>query len=451
MTDYLQPPLEANPLTSLQQFNEYMEAAFPGWTPAPGNLDARIGGAGSQMAAQLREAASDGATNFFRFFGANIAGLPPHEATAASGITTWVLTDTLGHTIPTGTIAIWTDGLGNRWGFETLEPVVVAVASKEATGVAVRAVQTGAGGNGLSGAAAELGSPLAFVASVSLPSPTNGGTEAESDAAYLSRLVEENKILTPKPITPKDFNILLTSKPGVGRCTTIGGFNPTGTVVHTGTTTSTSKEITGLTTPVTEQLAVGTEVSGVGITAGALITEVGVGTIKISIAATATGTPSLTFTGILKVGGYVASWLGTAAGEALGSILLKELEAEVQAECLAGVVFKALSPTYTTINVAATVFAWPGQNAAVIKEAVEAAIRAFLSPERWGQPPTGQGKEWNNDPKVRLVNAEHAILQIIGTHYVSSLELNAAALDVTMAGVVALPKLGTLAVTVNIG
>lgn len=451
MTDYLAPPLELDPGTILQQFNEAMEVAFPGWTPAAGNLDARIGGALSQIAAQLNEAASDGATNVFRYFGANIANIAPHESTLASGTATWVATDTTGHTIPAGTVAVWVDGGGNRWGFETLAEAVIAPGSKEVTNVSMRAVLAGEGANNLVGAAVELVSPLAFVSSVSLTAPTNGGAEAESDAAYLSRLVEEVKILSPKPIVAKDFSALLTAQTGVGRATTIGGYNPTGTIKDKAKLTNASNELTGLKAATTEVLTVGTEVTGIGIPASTFIIEVKATSVLLSNKATETKENELTFTGTIKNGGYVSSWVGNAKGEALEATPMKELEALIQAECLAGVIFKVLAPKYTTINVAVTLSAYPGQSAASIKEAVEAAIKSYLSPENWGQPPTGQNKEWNNDPKVRMVNVEHAILQVIGTHFVSALTLNAEALDITMAGVVALPKLGTLAVTVNIG
>lgn len=448
--EYLQPPLEQNPSALLQTFNEAMEVAFPGWAPTSASLSARLAGAGAQVAAQVMEAASDGATSLFRYFGANIAGLPPHEGLAASGLATWVLTDTLGHTIPVGTVVVWVDGFGNRWGLETLAETVVAPGSKEAVAVSMRATAIGTGSNGLSGSAVELSSPLAFVASITLPSPTNGGSEAESDSTYLSRLVEENTTLSPTPITPRDFNTILTSKSGVGRAFTLRGFNPAGTVAHAGTTVSTT-EITALTTAVTEQLVPGTVVTGTAYAANTFVTEVGAGTVKLNQASIKSETATATFTGTIRNAGYCTSWVGNPAGEALSGGIMAELELEIQEQCLAGVTYRVLAATYTTVNVAVTLFAWSGQSAAAIKEAVEAAIRTFMSDERWGQLPTGQTKEWGNEPKVRIVNAEHAVLQIVGTHYISSLTLNAGSVDVPMAGVVPMPKLGTLAVTVNIG
>jgi uncharacterized phage protein gp47/JayE len=448
--EYLSPPLEANPSSLLALFHEAMELAIPGWSPAPGNLDERIAGAQSLIDAQLMEAASDGATNVFRFFGANIAGIPPNEATFATGVTTWVATDTLGYTIPSGTVAVWVDGTGNRQGFETLEAAVIAPGAKEVAGVAIRALNAGTSGNSLTGAAAELATPLSFVSSATLTSPTNGGLEAESDQAYLTRLVEELKTLSPKAIVPNDFNIILTGKAGVGRATTIRGYNPAGTLKAKAKLTNASAELTGLTSAQTEQIAVGTGVTGTGIPASTFVISVGTTTLILSNKATETKENELTFTGTLRNGGFVTSWVGNENGEALSSGVMAALEAELQEQTLAGVEYCVKAPTTTTVNVEVTVAAWPGQSAATIKAAVEAAITNYLSPARWGQPPTGQTKEWNNDPKVRLTSVYKAILDVVGTHFVSALTLNGAAEDVSMTGVVALPKLGTLSVTVNI-
>lgn len=451
MTDYLSPPLEPSPYALLKTFVEGMEAGVNGWLPNEASLDYRVGSAVSFLAAQLIQAASDGATDVYRTFGAKVDGLLPHEATQATGLTKWVMTDTAGYTIPAGTIVTWLDGNGNRQSFQTLTEIVVAPASKEATAVTVVAVEPGEAGNGIVGKATELAEPLAFVAEVVMESATNNGTEAESDEAYLSRLVAEHQLRSPKPITAKDFNLWLLSQAEVGRVTTIAGFNPAGTLIATLSLTSGSNEITGMTEAQTSKLVVGTSVSGTGIPVGTKVIEVKPTSIKLSEKATETKANSITFTEVKGEPGYVASWVGKANGEELTSEKRGALEKALEEELLIGVIAKVLNPSYTTINVAVTVFAWSGQNKTAVKEQVEAAIKAYLSPEKWGAPPTGDTSVWNNDPKVRLVNVEHAILGVVGTHYVSSLTLNTKAEDVLMTGVVAMPKLGTLSVTVETG
>lgn len=450
--EYLAPPLETSPTALKEQFDTAMASYFPGWNPGAGNLAERIAGAQSLIDAQLMEAAAEGATNVFRFYGAKIADIPPVEAVQATGSTTWTATDTLGHTIPIGTIVIFTNGLGNRVAFETTAEATITAGQSLVENVPIRAQLPGEEANSISGLATELQSPLSFIASVNMPSPSNGGSEAESDEAYLNRLTEKLRTLSPSPITPTDFDILVGEKSGVGRVTTLRGVNPTGTLSATGTTTNTSNEVTGLTAATTEKLLVGTEVTGTGIPANTFIIEVGSTTIKLSANATASGSPTLTFTGLQKQPGYVCSVVGKANGEELSSGEMATIESEVGAECLAGVEFKVIKPKYTTITPVVNVVAWPGQNATTIKEAVEAALKEYLSPENWGKAPTGQAsKEFNNDPKVRFVNVEHRILQVVGTHYISSLTLNGGTSDITMAGIVALPKCGTPTVNVSLG
>lgn len=451
MTEYLSPPLEPSPYALLKTFVESMENGISGWLPNEASLDYRVGSAVSFLAAQLIQAAADGATDVYRTFGAKVDGIPPHEATAATGNATLVMVDTTGYTIPAGTIVTWLDGNGNRQSFSTLNEVVIAPGAKEATSIVMVAVEPGAEGNGIVGKASELAEPLAFVAEVVMTTVTNGGNEAETDEAYLARLVSEHQLRSPKPITVKDFNLWLLSQTEVGRVTTIAGFNPAGTFSATLSLTSGSNTISGLSEAQTAKLAVGTAVSGTGIPLGTKVIEVKATSIVLSEKATETKANSITFTEVKEEPGYVASWVGKANGEELSAEKRTSLEAALKEELLTGVIAKVLNPSYATINVAVTLFAWPGQNKTAVKEQVEAAIKAYLSPEKWGAPPTGNTSVWNNDPKVRLVNVEHAILGVVGTHYVSSLTLNAKAEDVLMTGVVALPKLGTLSVTVETG
>jgi len=447
--EYLSPPFILSPATLLAGFVLNMQTAFPGWAAAEGALDYRIGGAVSEIGAQLNEAAADGATNIFRFFGANIANIPPVEEAFASGLTTWTATDSLGHVIPSGTVGVWLDGGGARRAFETTEAATIAATATMVSGVPVRALEPGTAANGITGSIVELASPLAYISGVTLASATNGGTEAETDAAYLTRVTEELALQSPKPITSTDFSRLLLTKTGVGRAFSKAGYNPTGTYVATGTLNSTTA-VTGL--PSTATIIVGTAVTGPGIPASTYVTAIVSGTaVTLNNAATESKANSLTFTGTVGNAGYVASWVGNAAGVGLSSGERAALQAEIAKQLLVGVSYNVLAPTESTINVEAKVYAWPGTTMAAMKAAIEEAITTFLNPAYWGQPPGRATQEWNNDPVVRIVNAEASILRVSGVHYVAELKLNGGTSDVTMTGVVALPKLGTLTLEVKEG
>lgn len=456
MYQYLSPPLPTSPSSLERIFEEAMEAAFPGWKRSDASLTTRIGGATALLAAQNNEAAADGATNIFRYLCANLHNISPGEAERASGTATWTVTDTLGHTIPAGTVAVWRNGAGNAWGFENIEPIVIPAGGNEATNVAMRSLQAGEGGNGITGPALELAPPvnLTYVASVSMTTETNGGSEAEGDAEYLTKAARRLETLSPTPILPRDFNNLLTEHASVGRAVTLRGFNPTATVTHS-TVLSTGSATISVTEAVATLLVPGTEVSGSGIAALTRVGEVKsvtAGEVVLTANPSKSETSMLTFTGLTEQPGWTTSWITGTTGKELTE---PEYEKEIQELLLSGVGYKLLTPSYTTVDVEVNVHVWPGTSSAMtatIKAGVEAVVNSYINPLTWGTGVGTPSAEWNNDPIVRLTNVEAAILKITGVHYVSGLKLNGSEANVTMNnGVVVLPELGTLSVTMLVG
>jgi hypothetical protein len=449
VSEYIQPPLTVNPEALLEIYTEYMSATIPGWKGADGNLDFRVGGGVAQMVAQLNEASTEGATNFFRYFGANIVGIKPIEATFAKGVVSITAIDTLGHEVPAGTVIVWETPQKNRVAFETLETATIAPGESVVTGVNVRAVIAGLEGNELEGNAIELVSALPFVATVTLEAKTVGGENEELDAAYLTRLSNEFQLLSPKPITTSDFNILLLAgseswpsglKPA-GRVTTVRGFNAAATIKET---VKISSSVTVTKVKEAKNVMVGTAVSGTGIAAGTVVAGVNAAKeeVTLSKAATKTEESELTFTGTLGNGGYVTSWVANSEGEPYAEEA--GLEVAVQEECLTGVEFRVKKPKYVPVKVAVTVYAYPGFPTATVKASVEGIIRSYLSPNKWGDPPEGVTPgTFYNEPHIRRINVEFAILSLLGTHYLEKLELNGAEADLTMTGFVSYPWCGS--------
>jgi hypothetical protein len=448
MGEYLQPPLVVNPEALKEIYEEYMAATIPGWRGADGNLDMRTGGAVAQLAAQLNEASSEGATNFFRYFGNNIVGIPPIEPEFAKGTVTITVIDTLGHEIPAGTVIVWENAQKAKVAFETLELATIAPGEATVAGVNVRAVIAGLEGNELEGNAVELVSSLPFVSTVTLEAATLGGENEELDAVYLTRLTNEFQLLSPKPITPQDFTTRLltgseTWPPGLkpaGRAMTLRGFNAEATIKET-VKISTSTVVTKV--KEAKNLIIGGAVSGTGIAVGSVITAINVAKeeITLSKATTKTEESELTFTGVYGQGGWITSWVSNDEGEPDPEEA--ELEAAVQAECLTGVEFRVKKPTYSPVSPSMTVYAYPEFEPAAIKAAVEGILRAYLSPKKWGNPPEGVlPGTFYNEPHVRRINVEFAILSLIGTHYLENLELNGAEADLVMTGLVPYPWAG---------
>lgn len=450
MTTYIYPPLDSDPNTLYQGFVTFMQANIPGWTPFSGELDDWLARAFTAIAAQLTEITTDVANAIFRYFGAFIVNVPPIAAQPAQALTTWTMQDNAGYTIPAFTQFTLTDPTGAQQGFETTVTTVIPNGSTSATNVLAIATVAGSAANGCVGPAQNV--PLAFVPTggVVTLSPTAQGLDDEDDAVYLDRLTTTFQTLSPKPITVMDFSAIALDQPLVGRVTTLAGFNPAN-ATQTGNT-HTSTTIDGLSN--IASIPQGASISGSGIPGGAFVSSVGVSSIVISAPTTTTLTgTTLTIGGSLNNGGMVGSIVAAADGTALTTPEMAVIQAAIQAMCLAGVLYSVTAPTYTTINIVATVFAWPGEVQASVQAAVVAALNGGLTPLQWGLQNNGNqtGVQWLNDPVIRQSVVEFIMMQVPGVHYVSTLTINTLSTDVPLSGIVPLPQPGTMTITVNTG
>jgi hypothetical protein len=450
MTTYIYPPLDSDPNVLYQGFVTFMQANIPGWVPFSGELDDWLARAFTAIAAQLTEITTDVANAIFRYFGAFIVNVPPIAAQPAQTLTTWTMQDNAGYTIPAFTQFTLTDPTGAQQGFQTTVSTVIPNGSTTATNVLAVATVAGSAANGCVGPAQNI--PLAFVSSAVTLSPTSEGLDDEDDPVYLDRLTTTFQTLSPKPITAKDFSAIALDQPLVGRVTTLPGFNPAN-ATQTGNT-HTSTTIDNLSN--VASIPQGASISGSGIPGGAFVSSVNIpgNSIVISAATTTTLTgTTLTIGGSLNNGGMVGSIVAAADGTALTSPEMAVIQAVIQAMCLAGVLYSVTAPTYTTFNIVATVFAWPGEVQADVQAAVVAALNGALTPLQWGLQNNGaqSGVQWLNDPVVRVSVVEFIIMQVPGVHYVSALTINGSSSDVPMAGIVPLPQPGTMTITVNTG
>ena len=225
MDGYITTPLDTDARTISDEVIAAIQGRFPEWTPAEANLETIIIDTFAQAIADARDVASLIGAEIFRAWGLHVAGVAPIEATRATATTTWTLTDTLGHTITAGTIVQMMDG-DTAVPFATTTDTVIAPGSSTATGVTIQAVDTGSAANNLAGTISLVDS-LAFVSTITIASGTTaGGSDGETDAAYLDRLREEVTLISPRPVLPDDYAILARRVPGVHRALAIDGYNP---------------------------------------------------------------------------------------------------------------------------------------------------------------------------------------------------------------------------------
>ena len=201
---------------------------IPGWVPREGHLEVAMIEVFSRLVAENRDVASAVPASIFRYFGTSLMGIPPVDAASALARSTWTVVNDLGYTIDAGTLVGYQLASDRQAYFRTVDPVTIAPGqTTTASGeVLLRAISPGAAYNGLPAGPVRLVDALAFVSTVTATETTAGGIDAETAEAYLDRLRQELRLLTPRPIVPNDFAVLARRIAGVDRSIAIDGYNP---------------------------------------------------------------------------------------------------------------------------------------------------------------------------------------------------------------------------------
>lgn len=224
MAEYITYPIDTDPLVLAQLAYDDLESSVPGWLAATGSFESILIGALAQIAADVRDVASDVPSSIFRYFGANVMNIPPEEGLQAEAVSTWVAVDSSGYTIPAGTL-VGIPGAEGLIPFETDGDINIPNGSDTVTDVTIRAVDAGAGPNGMTGDATLIDS-LSYISSVTATSAPAGGADPETDDEYLNRLSAELQLMSPRPILPADFAQIALRNQNVSRCVAIDGYNP---------------------------------------------------------------------------------------------------------------------------------------------------------------------------------------------------------------------------------
>lgn len=224
---YIDVNIETEPVDIAADAFGYLEGKVPGWLPSPGNLEAWLIEALSQIAGELRTLVSLVPEDIFKFYGQTIMGLPPYAAVPASATTTWTARDAAGYTIAAGTVvSITPPASTDSYGFEVTADTVIPAGQTTAS-VPITALVPGADASGITGTVAMIDT-LDFIVSVVLNGATSGGQDAETADAYLDRLSDLMTLLSPRPILPNDFSLMAQREvAGVARACAIDLYNAT--------------------------------------------------------------------------------------------------------------------------------------------------------------------------------------------------------------------------------
>lgn len=226
---YISYPIMQDARDLMTRAFNYIKNKIPGWQPSEGQLEVWLIEAFGSEAADIATLSTEVPKAIFRFFGATLFGIPPIDATPATVTSTWFFVDSIGHTVSAGTQVGIRDDNNNLVAFYVLNDVVVAGGNTQTTAGAVQLVATipGATGSniGSAGGPVELVDPLPWVDHITSSAITTGGTDAETDDQYLSRLSTELQLMAPRPILPRDFALLARNVSGVQRAAAIDGYN----------------------------------------------------------------------------------------------------------------------------------------------------------------------------------------------------------------------------------
>lgn len=218
MADYfVTVPIETDSQTLKQRAVDALKARWPGWTDNDADQEVMQFEAVAPMAADAAAAASRMFPAAFRAFGEKLSGVAYEAGSPATTTASFHLTDTDGpYEIPAG-FQVDVDG----YAFAVEDTVVVPNGTDTVSGVVITATGIGAERNDLMGTAVTPIGALSFVEDVVLDLPTGGGTDAETDPAYESRLVIEQRLRAKTLVTPPNFEADALFEPGVGRAIAI--------------------------------------------------------------------------------------------------------------------------------------------------------------------------------------------------------------------------------------
>ena len=431
-----------------------------GWVPNESALEIILLKVIAGMAQNANLTASAVLNATFQQFGVQLIKLALNEGAYATANTKWtIVPEAAVRHIPAGTTL---EGGGKA--FEVAVETEVPSSASEVTKVQVRAIERGAGYNGVSGVLQQV-NPISYVSEVQVEGTTEHGEEEETAEAYRSRLAAALQLQAPRPITAGNFaEFVLDStievegkKATVGRATCIDGYSPESAGKGSGNATIEAKtnSSTELTEVESESGSIITTSAGVALSLESAslpqkhpgaelhypgdttyavlprgttaVSRTGAHKLKISVAALESKAKhTLEVIGSFENQRTVTVFVASKAGGELTSEERETVVKYLEKYRELNFVIYVRSASYNPIYVKTKIHCLPGYTAAGVAESVKAAIVSYLSAETWGNPEaltTGQ-TSWLNCTEgfnvVRYNQVVGAIERVPGVAYVFS-------------------------------
>lgn len=386
---FVELPVEFDGATLKALIYSGMEARFPNWEPNPSSPEvALIDELVDRLMVPLGQLAADVAAELFYRYGEKIVKVLPIEAVPAHVASTWKMVDAKGYEVKAGTqVNVPTSGNTGE-GFRVVETVIVPAASEETDvgEVLLEAVEPGTGANNLEGEATPEDT-LNYVDSITLVDESTGGEDAEDPETYLSRLAETMETLAPRPIIPRDVEILARNIPGVFRAVALDLFDP---------------EEDDPDDP-----------------------ETWLSERNVSVA------------------------VCDSEGEPCSAEVKAALKADLESKREANFKFHILDGDYTVIAIKFQIVVRDGFDQATEDAAAIAALEAFLAPNAFGVDSTSNARSWNNQRLVRYQDLVTVLNNQQGVDHYTELKVGKeggalGVVDVALEGAAPLTKPGKI-------
>jgi hypothetical protein len=229
---YVGPDLEVDETATLQTALDAFASLIPGWKPRTSSHEYGIMAAASRLAVEQRLALIAATDAIWASYGERVLDFPPNPALSATATLVFALTGaavTPGFVIRAGTTAALTAPDGTVVSFSTDVDVTAAAGATTASANAT-ALTPGVVGNNLSGTC-DLDTTVptqngVSILSVSITTPSAGGSDKETTDSYNNRLVTRARLQSEVPIQPADFAAIAMLNLAVARALAIDLYDP---------------------------------------------------------------------------------------------------------------------------------------------------------------------------------------------------------------------------------
>ncbi len=370
--EYLSFPVEVDADVLAANALDYLMAYYPGWVPRDSQLEVVLIEIISRMMSETANVAAQVPLGIFRFLGKSLYGIPSINARSATMTSTWNVTDTLGHTIPAGTYVFYRVDGDTNIAFKVQNDVMIAP----------------------------------------------GNTSTVDDEVILEAVVPGTSANGLDPAELYLVDALAWVAPGgiTSTSSSAGGVDAESDTDYLNRLRSELQLLTKRPIKPNDFALLALDIGGVGRA------------VSIDNYNPANNTYNNERMVTVAVAG--------ADGTAVGSGIKDEVKAYLESLREINFIVNVIGPSYTTVNVTATVKKFAGQDSSVVEAACESALSTYLSPANW---------DWSGT--VYYYELIALLSNVTGVDRVMSLSTPNG--DLALGGVAALPTSGAINVTVT--